>query len=174
MATLKTLTENTINAIAAAVFAKPEPFVVEAYSALGEEPLFFRSPQELANHVKRRLSAPNGHAYFFVVYPDMLGIPVQEKIVLNAESPYEGQVRFTWSGWGLISVQLFSGDNVGMSRITANSSNRAAKWASTYPKLSPLTRGIGKPLSVMSAGCNEYSRVQVKQPDRILSAHVRR
>lgn len=137
MAMLKTLTEHAINSIAAAVFAKPEPFVVEAYSALGEEPLFFRSPHSLADYVKRRLSASNGSASFFVVYPDMLGIPTQEKILLNADSSYEGQVRFTWSGWGLISVQLFSGDNVGMSCITANSSNRAAKWASTYPELSP-------------------------------------
>lgn len=136
MDTSKTLSENAINAIAAAVFAKPEPFVVEAYSELGEEPLFFRSPQSLADYVKRRLSASNSHASLVVVYPDMLGIPVQEKILLKAESPYEGQVRFTWSGWGLISVQLFSGKNVGMSRITANSSNQAAKWASTYPELS--------------------------------------
>lgn len=136
-ATLKTLTENAVNAIAAAVFAKPEPFVAEAYSLPGKAPLLFRSPEALADYAKRHLSAPNGHASFFVVYPDMLGIPVQEKILLSAGSPYEGQVRFTWRGWGLISVQLFSGENVGMNRITANSSNRAAKWASTYPELSP-------------------------------------
>lgn len=140
MARLKTLTENAITSIAAAVFSKPEPFVVEAYSALGAEPLFFRSAHALADYVKQRLSAPNGHAFLFVVYPDMLGVPMQEKIVLNAESPFEGQVRFTWRGWGLISVQLFSGDKAGMSRIIANSSSRAAKWASTYPELdSPKT-----------------------------------
>jgi len=119
------------------VFAKPEPFVVEAYSTPGEEPLFFRSPQALADYVQLQLATPRGSAFFFVVYPDMLGVPVQQTIRVKTPSPVNAQIRFTWSGWGLISVQLYSGDRVGMSRITANSSKRAAAWASTYPELRP-------------------------------------
>jgi hypothetical protein len=133
MAVARPITEAVVDAVAAGVFAKPDPFVVEAYSTPDREPLSFASPAELANYVKAQISHPRGLAFVFVVYPDMGGRPVRKTIHLDPKHCPGRKLRYTWDGWGLISVQLYGSEQYGLSRVVANSAARANAWASTYP-----------------------------------------
>jgi len=130
------ITSSAVDAIAAGVFAKPDPFVVEAYSAPDQEPLGFKSRDELADYMKAEVLKPRGLAYVFVVYPDMGGRPVRKTIQLDPHHCPGQKLRYTWDGWGLISVQLHGPEQFRMSRIAANSAARAKAWASTYPEWS--------------------------------------
>jgi hypothetical protein len=129
------LTDSTVAALAAAVFDKPDPWVGEAYSEYDAEPLLFGSENEMASFARRKLAVPKGLAFFFVVYPDMRGRAVRETIRLKPKSVSGHELRYTWQGWGLISVQ-FAADPL-RSRVAANSLARALKWQSTYPSLDP-------------------------------------
>jgi len=126
------LTDSAIDAVAAAVFRAPDPWVAEAYSAYDKEPLCFSSQDELARYLLTTLAEPRGHAFVFVVYPDMKGRAVRETIQLKPGSVPGHSKRYTWHGWGLISVQLYREGSI-FSRVSANSQARAEKWASTYP-----------------------------------------
>jgi len=129
------LTDSAVAALAAAVFDKPDPWVAEAYSDFDAEPLLFGSANELVSFARRRLAVPKGLAFFFLVYPDMQGRAVRETIRLKPRSVPGHKLRYTWQGWGLISVQL-TPDPL-RSRVAANSLARALKWQSTYPSLDP-------------------------------------
>lgn len=132
------LTEQAIDAIASAVFEKPGALVLEAYSDLDKEPRQFASAQEFAHHVKDKISRPRESAFVFVVYPDMAGRAVRKTIHLDPAKVPGHSVRYTWEGWGLISIHLERGDAPRTtSRVAANSAKRAAKWASTYPDWEP-------------------------------------
>ena len=126
------LTESAIDAIAHAVFHAPDPWVAEAYSAYDEESLVFSAADQLAQYIRATVSEPRGLAFFFVVYPDMKGRAVRETIHLKPGSVPGHFLRYSWQGWGLISVQL-SREGLTSSRVTANSRTRAEKWASTHP-----------------------------------------
>ncbi len=129
------LTDQAIDAVAAAIFDKPNPWVAEAYSQYDAKPLRFGSTSELAEYLRKTVAMPRGHAFVFVTYPDMMGRPVRETIHLKIDgSPNPPKLRYTWQGWGLISVQLTRDTQPGaVSRIAANSQSRAEKWAaSTY------------------------------------------
>ena len=127
------LTDAAIDAVAAAVFRAPDPWVAEAYSAYDKEPLFFSSKDELASYFRITLAEPQGHAFVFVVYPDMKGRAVRETIKLKPGSVPGYSTRYTWQGWGLISIQLYREGSI-RSRVSPNSQGRAEKWASTYPE----------------------------------------
>ncbi len=71
----KPLTDSAINAIAAGIFEKPKPLVLEAYSAPEHEPILFCSTVDLAAYIHDQVFQPRGLAFIFVVYPDMLGQP---------------------------------------------------------------------------------------------------
>ena len=132
------LTEQTIDAIAAAVFDRPDAWVVEAYSDYDAPPLKFESAAELAQYAKRKLAEPKGSAFVFVTYPDMFGAPVRRTIHLKPGSVPGHKLRYTWEGWGLISILLEGGDQRSRhSHVAANSEKRAAKWQSTNPNLDP-------------------------------------
>jgi hypothetical protein len=133
MARAGPITDSAIDAIAAAVFAKPDPFVVEAYSAPDEEPVQFDSSELLARYMKSETSKPRGLAFVFVVYPDMGGRPDRKTIRLDPHHCPGQKLRYTWDGLGLISIQLYGDAKTGMSRIAANSEARANAWAPTYP-----------------------------------------
>lgn len=123
------ITDAAINALAAAIFAKPSPWVSEAYSAFDAEPIQFHSADEVARYMREEVGKPKGLAYLRIVYPDMGGIPVRETIQLKPGSVPGHTLRYTWQGWGMITVQL----GCPWSRICANSQARAEKWASTCP-----------------------------------------
>lgn len=132
------LSDSAIDAIAAAVFDKPDPWVAEANSAFDAEPLDFASKDDIVQYVHRTLAKPRGLAFFFVVYPDMAGRAVRETIHLKPGSVPGHSLRYTWQGWGLISVQLTRNDESSLSsRITANSRTRAETWAPTKPDWDP-------------------------------------
>jgi hypothetical protein len=138
MATPVVLTDQAIESIAAAVFDKPDAWVVEAYSDFDMPPRQFTSPAELAQYAKERLSKSRGLAFFFVIYPDMGGRAVRQTIQLKPGSVPGHKLRYTWEGWGLISILLERGDHPNSSsHVAANSERRAAKWESTYPKWDP-------------------------------------
>jgi hypothetical protein len=84
-----------VDAFAAGVFAKPDPFVVEAYSVPDREPLQFTSAASLAAYLKARISQPKGLAYVFVVYPDMAGQAVRRTIHLDPKSCPGQTLRYT-------------------------------------------------------------------------------
>jgi hypothetical protein len=129
------LSDASIDAIAAAVFAKPDPIVVEAYSEPGQLPQTFTSADQLAHYVRSQLSQPKGLAYVLVVYPDMGGAPTRRTINLDPAQCSGHKFRYTWDGFGLISVQLQNPVGpMSRSRIAANSQRRASAWASTYPE----------------------------------------
>lgn len=134
------LTDATVNALAAGVFARPDPLVVEAYSEPDREPKQFASAERLAAYIKVRISQPQGLAFVFVVYPDMGGRAVRKTIHLDPKSCPGQKVRYTWEGWGLISVQLYGGARQDSSRVAANSSKRADQWSATHPELDPPDR----------------------------------
>jgi hypothetical protein len=127
------ITEVAVDAITSGVFAKPDPLVVEAYSAPDQEPLKFTSHESLSRYVNLQISQPRGLAFVFVVYPDMGGRPVLETIHLDPQHCPGQKLRYTWNGWGLISIQLYGRDQYRMSRIAANSAARANAWRTTYP-----------------------------------------
>ena len=135
MSALGAISDSAIDSIAAAVFARPSPIVVEAYSELGRLPRSFTSAPQLAQYVRSQLSHPKGLAYVFVVYPDMGGSPTRRMINLDPAACPGHTTRYTWDGFGLISLQLQNPDGpVSRSRVSANSQKRASAWASTYPK----------------------------------------
>jgi hypothetical protein len=135
------LTDSAIASIANAVFAARGAEVLEAYSDFGAIPRRFNSVDELIQHINGKLSVPRGTAYFFVVYPDMAGAALMKTIKLKANSVPGQTFRYTWEGWGLISVILRHADQSNLiSRIAANSKKRADKWKSTFPDMpSPET-----------------------------------
>ena len=133
----KPISESAVDAIAEAVFAKPDPFVAEAYSEPDKEPRLFKTASDLANHIKSQIAQPRGSSDVVVVYPDMGGHPVRRTIHLDPKHCPGQKLRYTWDGFGMISVQLYGSDQFRMSRICANSSARAKAWAPTYPKWSP-------------------------------------
>jgi hypothetical protein len=132
------LTDSAIDTVAAAIFEKPLPFVSEAYSAYDAEPITFHSAPEVAQYIRRVIDEPRGLAFFFVVYPDMGGSAIRETIRLKPGSVPGHKLRYTWQGWGLISLQLTRGNQPGSSsRVAANSLARAKKWVSTHPEWDP-------------------------------------
>jgi hypothetical protein len=133
----KPITESAVDAIAAAVFAKSDPFVAEAYSEPDKEPRMFKSADDLANHIKEQIAAPRGSADIIVVYPDMGGRPVRRTIHLDPKHCPGQKLRYTWDGFGMISLQLYGSDQFRMSRICANSAARAQAWTPTYPEWTP-------------------------------------
>ena len=138
MASSAVLSDQAIQVIAAAVFQGADPWVAEAYSDFDTLPLQFRAPEELALYASKRLAKPKGSAFFFVTYPDMSGRAVRQTIKLKPGSTPGNKLRYTWEGWGLISVLLERGDRPhGFSRISANSERRANKWRSTYTSWDP-------------------------------------
>lgn len=133
MVVAEPITAAAIEAIAAAVFAPPDPFVVEAYSEPDHEPVRFATQRHLVAYISAQASQPRGLAYVFVVYPDMVGLPVRETIHLDPKHYPGHRLRYTWQGWGLISVQIYGAEQARRSSISANSAARAKAWASTYP-----------------------------------------
>ena len=129
------LTDASISAIAEAVFARPDPIVVEAYSELGQVPRSFSSVSQLSSYIRAQVSRPKGLAFISVVYPDMGGVPTRRKINLDPRQCAGNTERYTWDGFGLISIQLQNSDGpMSSSRVSANSQARATAWASTYPE----------------------------------------
>jgi hypothetical protein len=130
------VTDAAVVAVAEAVFAKPSPWVAEAYSAYDAEPLLFASETEVLSYARSTLAQPRGRVFLFVVYPDMNGRAVRETIHLNPKSVPGHKLRYTWNGLGLISIQLYGeglhGEGL-RSNIAANSQARAEAWAPTYP-----------------------------------------
>lgn len=134
------LTDAAIDAIATAVFDMPDAWVAEAYSEVDVPPRQFGTAGDMADYAKQRLSRANGSASFFVTYPDMAGRAVRQTIQLKPGSKAGNALRYTWEGWGLISVVLTRGDQPhDLPRISANSEKRAAKWEPTYPHLEPAS-----------------------------------
>lgn len=130
--------EEAISAVSEAVFVKPDAWVVEAYSEFDQKPRRFRSASDLSKYIRSKLIQPKGLAFVFVTYPDMGGRAARQTIKLKPGSVPGHKRRYTWQGWGLISIQLQCGDNSdAISRVTANSEKRALKWQSTYPELDP-------------------------------------
>jgi len=129
------LTAHAIELIAAAVFSKPGAEVLEAYSDYDREPLEFRSATELADYAKEKVLKQRALAFVFVRYPDMRGTAILETIHLRPGAVANHKRRYTWQGWGLISVQLQDGGSPHPpSRVSANSKARALKWAPTQPE----------------------------------------
>ena len=122
------------DALTAGIFAKPNPFVTEAYSEPGQEALVFSSAEALATFMQRQMAQPRGYVFLFVAYPDMLGAPIPKRINLTRPESPERHFRYTWEGWGLISVQLHGPGQPVPSHISSNSATRAQTWSATHPE----------------------------------------
>lgn len=130
--------DQCIDAIAQAIFDRPVLQVVEAYSDYDKEPREFADAAQAAQYVRERLESKEGMAYLFAVYADMEGHAIRQLIQLDPKKVPGHTFRYSWSGWGMISIQIAkrSSPNNGSS-ITSNSEKRAAAWASTFPELPP-------------------------------------
>ena len=128
------ITPSVVDAVAAAVFAKPGPVVVEAYSAPDQEPLRFEAERELADYIKAEVSQPRGLAHVLVGYPDMGGTPVRRTIHLDPRHCPGHTLRYAWNGWGMISVQLYGEAQYRRSRVAALSRARASATAPAHPE----------------------------------------
>ena len=122
-----------------AIFAVDNPTVVEAYSEFDCEPLSFDHAVDLEIYINDKLRNPKGLAHLFVVYPEMVGKASLRKINLNSKNVLGHKFRYTWEGWGLITVQIASPELNLESNINANSEARAKKWESTYPEYESLS-----------------------------------
>ncbi len=131
------LSENAIITLIDSIFEKPSPMILEAYSDFDKEPMIFDTPKQLSIYINSELSKPKGLAYFYVIYPDMLGQPIKKLIHINSKKMPNCKFRYTWLGWGLISVQLASPDLGIASSINANTEKRAMKWSSTLQDIPP-------------------------------------
>jgi hypothetical protein len=132
------ISDRSIDAVASAIFDRRAYQVVEAYSDYDREPREFTDAAQVAHYMRERLESKDNLAYLFVVYKDMEGHAIKELIHLDAKRVPGHRVRYTWSGWGMISVQISSrsGRNGGSS-IASNSEKRAMAWAPTSPDLPP-------------------------------------
>ena len=126
------ISESGINFLAEAIFAVENPQVVEAYSECDREPLSFGSASELAFYIEQKLTLSKILVHIFVVYPDMQGGAVKKRIELNQSKMPEHKFRYTWEGWGLISIQLSPPQSKLASSVSANTEARALKWAPNY------------------------------------------
>jgi len=127
------LSEVAIERFADAVFDSPEVLVLEAYSEYDIEALQLSSKLELVRFIQLRFSMPDHHAFFFVVYPDMIGKPIKKTIHLDQRRVREGKIRYTWEGWGLISVMLEREEQPAKrSNVASSTAARALKWQSTH------------------------------------------
>lgn len=131
------ISEEGIKKLSEAIFAFDNPVVVEAYSEFDCEPVSFVHAVDIEKYICDKVRVPKGLAHLFVVYPDMVGKARLKKINLNTEKISEHQFRYTWEGWGLISIQI-AAPQIGLeSNINANSEARAKKWESVYPEFDP-------------------------------------
>ncbi len=129
------LTDTEITSFANAVFDTPGVDVLEAYSIYGKVPRQFESAIELVQYINESLSTRKGMAYFFVVYPDMVGRAIRKKIHLKHDAVPGESFRYTWEWWGLISVIFdYPDQRVRKHCVSANSKKRAEKWSATYPE----------------------------------------
>ncbi len=128
------ISKETIRKVCEAIFAVEDPKVAEAYSAFDQMPVEFTNALALEEYISQKLENPKGLADLIVVYPGMNGRAELKKIELNKSKYPNYKFRYTWDGWGLISVQLASSDLGIRSEISANTEARAAKWASTHPE----------------------------------------
>jgi len=111
-----TSNDAAIDSFANAVFAPRGVEVLEAYSSYGKIARRFESANQLAQY-------------------DMAGRPMRKMIQLKPNSVPGETFRYTWEGWGLISVIFQNADHkIGKCSASANSKNRAEKWTSTYPE----------------------------------------
>jgi hypothetical protein len=140
MAVMPIPVDPLIDAVTAAVFATPGVWVAEANSDFDIAPRQFSTAGEMSDCAKERLSKARGSASFFVTYPDMGGRAILKTIHLNPGSVPGHALRYTWEGWGLISVLLTRGDQPNdASRIAVNSEKRAIKWEPVYPTFEPAS-----------------------------------
>ena len=126
-----------IKTLSEAVFSKPNPLVVEAYSDYDKEPREFGSSRELIEYTNQKLLVPKTHIHLFLVYPDMGGEIRKRRIQLNSEKAQGHTFRYTWDGWGMISIQLHPGSPQ-LSGVNANSESRAQKWFKTSPEFGAI------------------------------------
>ncbi len=131
------LSEEGIRELCEAIFAFEKPVVVEAYSEFDRAPLSFNLTNDLATYIASKIENPKGLAHLFVVYPEMEGKPRLRRIKINSKKVANHKFRYTWEGWGLISIQIVAPDLGIESNINANSEARAKKWESTYPEYEP-------------------------------------
>lgn len=126
------ISKEGVRELCEAIFAIDNPFVVEAYSEFDCEPLSFDHVVDLENYINDKVRNPKGLAHLFVVYPEMAGKASLKKINLNSKKVSGHKFRYTWEGWGLITVQIAAQELGIESNINANSEARAKKWESTY------------------------------------------
>jgi hypothetical protein len=128
-------TDESVEALATAVFQPGEVTVVEAYSAFGAELISFRSPEELAGYVRAQHNAPDQSAHMAIYYRDMGGEILRSRLTLDPEKCHGHTYRYGAAGWGLIWVRLEWRQSPAGSFISANSEKRAIAWAPTHPEL---------------------------------------
>ena len=129
------ITDETVETLALAIFEPGEVTVVEAYSAYGTELISFGSPEELTGYVRAQRYAPEQIAHFAVHYRDMGAELLRSKLQLDPEKCQGHTYRYSAAGWGLIWVHLEWRQSPVGSFISANSEKRAVAWAPTYPEL---------------------------------------
>ena len=123
--------------LADAIFDKPNPTVVEAYSNYDSQPIEFESSPSVLHYMHQKLKHPIDHIHLLVVYPDMLGQFKKRKIALDRQRVKQHKFRYTWDGWGMIAIELHPNSSQ-LSRVTANTMKRALGFEGAYPEFGPV------------------------------------
>ena len=131
------ITDEAVEALAAAIFQDSGATVVEAYSGFGAALKSFGSPHELTAYVRAQRRVPSQSAHLAVHYPDMGGALLRSRLEVDPEKCQGHAFRYAAAGWGLIWAHLEWRLSPVGSYISANSENRALALAPTQPELGP-------------------------------------
>jgi hypothetical protein len=122
-----------------AIFRESHVWVAEAYSEFDKPPRAFNSSGELLTYFNKTIADPKSLAFVFVAYPDMAGLAKLRTIQLDQSRVKNAKFRYTWEGWGLISIKFPTHDKSSSisNYINALSEKRALAWSTTSTITNP-------------------------------------
>ena len=131
----ETINSENIGEIIDAVFVG-EPEIYEADSAPDEELKSFSDKSILMDYISNELAKGYKFISFGIYYPDAGGVTESRVVNLNPEKCDGATKRYSFSGWGIVFLQMtYQEDKQVSCRVTVNSQKRASSWESTYPEL---------------------------------------
>lgn len=113
-----------------------EPEIYEADSAPDEELKSFSDKSVLMDYISNEQAKGYKFISFGIYYPDAGGITEKKVVNLNPDKCNGATKRYSFSGWGILFLQMtYKDDGTVDCRFTVNSQKRATAWESTYPEL---------------------------------------
>ena len=113
-----------------------EPEIYEADSEPDEELKSFSDKSALMDYISKEQAKGYKFISFGIYYADAGGTTEKKVVNLNPEKCDGATKRYSFSGWGVVFLQMnYKDDGLVSCRFTVNSQKRATAWESTYPEL---------------------------------------